>query len=218
MHIAEIEKVVAVGKVPSDEFDIYDEEWSGSVHSEDPIDELSERIKHLEFRLKEASALIKEKDSRILELGTLSRSQSGKTAIESTNLLLWQSELDGLYQEKIQTEIQFIILTAACQILATLADDQMALYEAQKSLSEDYQQLGLKLRQAENRVMVLEEKAEKLQMQCKELSRGSEVLQLQSEASRTSLFCFVQFILLGIAIGTCLMRLVPSPSSEAVPT
>uniref|UniRef100_A0A0A9HIK8 Uncharacterized protein n=1 Tax=Arundo donax TaxID=35708 RepID=A0A0A9HIK8_ARUDO len=93
----------------------------------------------------------------------------------------------------------------------------MALYEAQKSLSEDYKQLGLKLQLTENRAMILEDMAERLQEQCKDLSRSSEVLQLQSKASRVSLFCFVQFILLCIAIGTYLMRLSLS-STEVVPT
>jgi hypothetical protein len=127
--------------------------------------------------------------------------------------LLPQSDLDQLYQ-KAEAEIQCLILTRAYQTLANLADDPTALYKAHKSLSEDYKQLGLKLRHAEYRALVLEEK---LQVQCKELSRSSEVLQLQSKASRASLFCFVQFILLCIAIGAYLMQLVPS-SIEVVPT
>ncbi|CAO2191930.1 unnamed protein product [Urochloa humidicola] len=203
----EIEKIMAVGKEPTDDFDAHDDEWSGLANLQ-PIEEVSDdRIKHLESRLKEALALIKEKDSRIHEA----------SAVKNTNLLLSQYELDQLYQEKMETEIHCAILTRAYQASVTLAEDQMALYEAQKSLSEDYKQLGLKLRHTENRAMVLEEMAEKLQVQCKELSNSSEVLQLQSKASRVSLFCFIQFILLCIAVGTYLMRLSPS-SSEVVPT
>jgi hypothetical protein len=217
VHIAEIENFVALGKVASDEFDTYDDEWSGSVHLDEPIQEGSERIKHLQSRLEEVSTLIKEKDSRILDLGTLCQMQPTKTAVESSNLLLPWPELESLYEEKIEEEIKCIILTTAYKTLATVAGDQMALYEAQKSLCEDYKQLGLKLRHAENRAMMLEERAEKLQMQCKELSSSSEVLQLQSNASRVSLFCFLQFILLCLAIGTYLMQLEPS-STEFVPT
>lgn len=200
---------MAIGKEATDDFDVHDDEWSGSDHLEEPIEEVNERIKRLEFRFGEASALIKEKASRIHELEA--------TSIENTNLLLLQSELDQLYQEKMDAEIRCTIQTRAYQASVTLPEDQMALYEAQKSLSEDYKQLALKLRHTENRATVLEEMAEKLQVQCKELSNCSEVLQLQSTASRVSLFCFVQFILLCIAIGTYLMRLSPSPS-EVVPT
>jgi len=209
MHIAEIEKIMAIGKEPTDDLDVHDDEWSGSVHLEELFEEVNERIKHLESRLVEASALIKEKASRIHELEA--------TIIENTNLLLSQSELDQLYQEKMEAEIQCTVLTRAYQASVTLAEDQMALYEAQKSLSEDYKQLGLRLRHTENRAMVLEEMAEKLQMRCKELSGSSEVLQLQSKASRVSIFCFVQLLLLCIAIGTYLMRLSTS-STEVVPT
>ncbi|KAL6644603.1 hypothetical protein ACP70R_016211 [Stipagrostis hirtigluma subsp. patula] len=211
----EIQKFAAIGKDPSDDFDVHGDDWSGLVHLEEPIEEASEMIKHLESRLEEASTVIKEKDSRIL--GTLSWMQPWKTAIDGANLLLSHSELDRLFQEKMEAEIQSIILTRAYHTWATLADDQMALYEAQKSLCQDYKQLGLKLRHTENRAMMLEEMAEKLVVQCRELSRSSEVLQLQSKASRVSLFCFVQFILLCIAIGIYLMQLVPS-STEVVPT
>ena len=48
-------------------------------------------------------------------------------------------------------------------------------------------------------------------------SSSSEVLQLQSKTSRVSIFCFVQFVLLCIAIGTYLMRLSTS-STEVVRT
>jgi chromosome segregation ATPase len=200
---------MAIGKEAKDDFDGHDDEWSRSDHLEETIEEVNGRIKHLESRLEEASALIKEKASRIHELEA--------TAIENTNLLSLHSELDQLYQEKMEAEIRCAILARAYQGSVTTPEDQMALFEAQKSLCEDYKQLALKLRRTETRAMVLEETSEKLQMQCKELSNSSEVLQLQSKASRVSLFCLVQFILLCIAIGTYLMRLSPS-SSEVVPT
>lgn len=218
MHIAEIEKITAIGEEPSDEFDVSDDEWSGSVHLEEPNQDLMVRIKHLESRLQEASTLIKEKPSRIYELEAIQgRMQLGKTAIESTNLLLSQCELDQLYQEKMESEIQCIILTRAYQTSVTLVEDQMTLYQTQKSLYEDYKLLGLKLRHTESRAMVLEEMAEKLQLQCNELSNSSEVLQLRYKASRVSLFCFVQFLLLCIAMGTYLMQLSPS-CTKLVPT
>ncbi|KAJ1269013.1 hypothetical protein BS78_07G177600, partial [Paspalum vaginatum] len=207
-------------EAPSDDFDVHDDQWRGSARLREPIEEVSERIKHLKSRLKEASTPIKEKVSRIHELeANPSRMQPEKTTIESTNLhlLLSQSELDELYKEKMEAEIQCTILKRAFHASSTLFEDEMALCEAQKSLSEDYRQLGLKLRHTENRAMMLEDMAEKLQVQCKELSNSSEVLKLQSKASRVSLFSFVQFILLCIAIGTYLMRLSPS-STEVVPT
>jgi hypothetical protein len=72
MHVAEIENTMAIGKEANDDFDGHDDEWSGSDHLEEPIEEVNERIKHLQFRLEEASTLIKEKASRIQKLKTTS--------------------------------------------------------------------------------------------------------------------------------------------------
>uniref|UniRef100_A0A0E0EN09 Uncharacterized protein n=1 Tax=Oryza meridionalis TaxID=40149 RepID=A0A0E0EN09_9ORYZ len=122
------------------------------------------------------------------------------------------SYLGRLFLEKTEAEIQSIILTRAAQTWAPLVDDQIALYNAQKSLSGDYKQLELKLQHTKNRAAMLEEMAEKLKAECRDLSGRSEVLRLQSRASRVSLFCFIQFVLLFTAVGTFLARLLPSPT------
>ncbi|KAF2920305.1 WPP domain-interacting protein 1 isoform X1 [Oryza sativa Japonica Group] len=127
------------------------------------------------------------------------------------------SYLGRLFLEKTEAEIKSIILTRAAQTWAPLVDDQIALYNAQKSLSGDYKQLELKLQHTKNRAAMLEEMAEKLRAECRVLSGSSEVLRLQSRASRVSLFCFIQFVLLFTAVGTFLARLLPSPT-EYVPT
>uniref|UniRef100_J3MU51 WPP domain-containing protein n=1 Tax=Oryza brachyantha TaxID=4533 RepID=J3MU51_ORYBR len=128
------------------------------------------------------------------------------------------SYLGQLFLEKTEAEIQSIILTRAAQAWAPLAEDQIALYNAQKSLSGDYKQLELKLQHTKNRAMMLEDMAEKLKAECKDLSAISEVLRFQSRASRVSLFCFIQFILLITAIVTLLAPLIPSPTEDLVPT
>jgi hypothetical protein len=70
MHVAEIENIMEIGKEANDDFAGHDDEWSGSDHLEEPIEEVNERTKHLQFRLEDASTLIKEKASRIHELKT----------------------------------------------------------------------------------------------------------------------------------------------------
>lgn len=212
----EIQNFTMVGKESNDDFDVQDDGWSNSIDLNEPVEEASKKIRDLESRMEDASALIKEKDSRILELEALSRTRAWRSAIQSTNLL-FQPDLDQLLQEKMEAEIQCIILTRAAQTWTPLAKDQTALYEEQKSLLGDYKQLQLKLQHAENRATILGETVEKLEVQCKELSASSEILQLQSRASTVSLFCFIQSILLLIAIGTFLVRLLSS-STEVVPT
>lgn len=192
-------------------------EWSISPHCDESVEELSEKIKVLESKLEAATILINERDSKILELDALSQIQPQNNAACNDDLLSLQSDVDQLFLEKMETEIQCFILTRASHDWKPLTKDQVALSEAQKSLTGDRQSLETKLRHTENRAMMLEEMVDKLESQCKELSETAEVLKLQAKASRASLFCSIQFVLLCVAMGTLLVRFLPS-SPEIVPT
>ncbi|KAM3189484.1 hypothetical protein ACQJBY_068028 [Aegilops geniculata] len=213
----EIQNFVVIGKESTDDLEAHDDEWRNSLHIEESVEEANEKMKDLESRMEQASILIKEKDSIILELEALSRTRAWRSAIQSANNQLLQPDLDQLLQEKMEAEIQCIILTRASQTWTPVAEDRKALYEDQKCLLGDYKQLELKLRGAENRAAILGEMVEKLEAQCRELSASAEILQLQSRTSTASLLCFIQFILLLIAVGIYVVRLSPS-STELVPT
>ncbi|VAI18775.1 unnamed protein product [Triticum turgidum subsp. durum] len=215
----ELQMFVEIGKESSDNStDNSDEnEWSSSPNCEDFSEEISEKLKLLESKLEEASLLIDEKDSRILELDTLNKTKPGETALYNSKLLSLQSEVDQLLMEKMEADIQCFILKRASEAWQPQTEGQGALQEAQKTLSEDHKQLEVKLRHTENRARTLEDLVEKLESQCKELSNASEVLKLQAGASRASLFCSVQLVLLCIAVWTFVARFLPSPP-EFVPT
>ncbi|KAE8769735.1 WPP domain-interacting protein 1 [Hordeum vulgare] len=213
----EIRNFVLIGKESTDDLEARDDERSNSLHIEESVEEANEKRKDLDSRIEQASILIKEKNSRILELEALSRTRAWRSAIQSANNLLLQTDLDQLLQEKMEAEIQCIILTRTSQTWTPVAEDQKAVYEDQKCLLGDYKQLELKLRGAENRAAILGEMVEKLEAQCRELSASAEILHLQSRTSTASLLCFIQFILLLIAIGIYVVRLSPS-STEFVPT
>lgn len=213
----EIQMFVEIGKENSDNStaNYDDNEWSGSPDREEFSEELGEKLKLLESKLEEASTLIDEKNSRILELDTLN--QPREVALYSSKLLSLQSEVDQLLMEKMEAEIQCFILTRASEAWQPQTEDHHTLYEAQKSLSEDHKQLEVKLRHTENRAIMLQEMTEKLDAQCKDLSNASEVLKLQAGASRASLFCSIQLVLLCIAVWTFITRFLPTPT-EFVPT
>ncbi|WVZ65349.1 hypothetical protein U9M48_014729 [Paspalum notatum var. saurae] len=215
----EIQKFVEIRKeTDGDSITHHSEtEWSSSPHPEESVEELSEKIKVLESKLEEATMLINERDSKILELDALSQIKPQDTTACNSDLLSLQPDVDQLLLEKMEAEIQCFILTRASQDWKPLTKDQAALYDVQKSLSGDHKSLETKLRHTENRAMMLEEMVDKLESQCKELSETSEVLKLQAGASRASLFCSIQFVLLCIAVGTILVRFMPS-SPEIVPT
>lgn len=215
----EIQMFVEIGKENSDNStaNYDDNEWSGSPDREEFSEELGEKLKLLESKLEEASTLIDEKNSRILELDTLNQTQPREVALYSSKLLSLQSEVDQLLMEKMEAEIQCFILTRASEAWQPQTEDHHTLYEAQKSLSEDHKQLEVKLRHTENRAIMLQEMTEKLDAQCKDLSNASEVLKLQAGASRASLFCSIQLVLLCIAVWTFITRFLPTPT-EFVPT
>ncbi|GJM98473.1 hypothetical protein PR202_ga15488 [Eleusine coracana subsp. coracana] len=181
---------------------------NSTTQSEEFVEELSEKLQALELKLEQATILINEKDSKILELNALN--QARQEACNSN--LSMQSDIEQLLLEKMEAEIHCFILTRASQAWTQVASDEM-----QKSLVEDHKSIETKLRHSENRAMMLEEMVDKLEAQCKELSEASEVLKLQARASRTSLFCSIQLVLVCIALGTTLMRFLPS-STEFVPT
>ncbi|KAG8057147.1 hypothetical protein GUJ93_ZPchr0002g23911 [Zizania palustris] len=188
-------------------------EWGSSCNFDDSEEELSEQLKLLESKMEEASVVINDNDSRRVELDALNH----KPVLCNSELLSLQSDMDQLFMEKMEAETQCFILARASQTRKPLIEDQVAHLPSQKSLPEDHKQLEAKLRHTENRAMMLEEMVEKLETQCKDLARSSEILKLQARASRASLFCSIQFVLLCIAIGTFLVRLWSS-SSEFVPT
>jgi hypothetical protein len=183
--------------------------------SEESMEELTEKLQSLELKLEQANILIRERDSKILELNALNQTQQEAC---NSNLLPLQSDVEQLLLEKMEAEIQCFILTrASSQGWKFLSEDEAAAYEMQKSLPGDDKSLETKLWHSENRAIMLEEMVDKLETQCKDLTEASEVLKLQTRASRTSLFCSIQLVLVCIALGTLLMRFLPS-STDYVPT
>jgi TFIIF-interacting CTD phosphatase-like protein len=183
--------------------------------SEESMEELTKKLQSLELKLEQANILIRERDSKILELNALNQTQQEAC---NSNLLPLQSDVEQLLLEKMEAEIQCFILTrASSQGWKFLSEDEAAAYEMQKSLPGDDKSLETKLRHSENRAIMLEEMVDKLETQCKDLTEASEVLKLQTRASRTSLFCSIQLVLVCIALRTLLMRFLPS-STDYVPT
>lgn len=228
IYYPEIQKLVEMGKDPIlDDFAVnYEEaEGSSSMSFEPHILELNQKVEHLECKLKEASDTINAKELRLLELQTIvDKTQSKKTETESNDLSLlredlneMESEIELMLEKKMEAEVEYLIMTRTTQSWKFLFEDQIALFEEQKSLSSDGEQMMLKLRENESRAVLLKEQAEKLEAQCSELSVTAEVLKLHNRACKVSFFLFVQFVLLCIAIGLFLLQLLPQ-SGDVVPT
>ncbi|CAL9754612.1 unnamed protein product [Musa acuminata subsp. burmannicoides] len=219
----EIQNFWEIGKdvLPDDYGGQYEEtEGSSSPAVEVNLVEQNEKIEHLECKLGEALAVVRAKETKILELeAVLNRTERPNKESDSTDLLFFQekcrdmeTELENLLEKKIEVEIKYTILARTTQIWRVLEEDHIALLEEQKSPSGDQLKMMCEVENAENKTVVSRGGAEELE---KDLSAAEEVLKLQRIAYKYSLCFCVQIILLCIAFGLFLMQLFPSSSGVA---
>ncbi|CAL9159798.1 WPP domain-interacting protein 1-like [Musa acuminata AAA Group] len=219
----EIQNFWEIGKdvLPDDYGGQYEEtEGSSSPAVEVNLVEQNEKIEHLECKLGEALAVVRAKETKILELeAVLNRTERPNKESDSTDLLFFQEkcrdmemELENLLEKKIEVEIKYTILARTTQIWRVLEEDHIALLEEQKSPSGDQLNMMCEVENAENKTFVSRGGAEELE---KDLLAAEEVLKLQRIAYKYSLCFCVQIILLCIAFGLFLMQLFPSSSGVA---
>lgn len=225
---SEIEKFGEIEEEPDlDDFDDNYEEVEGSSSPSPEADsiQLNQKIEHLQYKLEEALAAISSRESKVLELeANLNRSGLPKKETENTDLPLLKEkceemefELESLLEKKIEAEIEYLIMTRATQGWKVLAEDHIALLEDQNSLAGDQLQIMHKLRDTENKAMMLKGQMEELEAYCTELVGIEEVLQLHNKVFESSLRCFVQLVMLFITFWLLLMQLLPQ-ASGVVPT
>ncbi|KAK1315842.1 hypothetical protein QJS10_CPA05g01295 [Acorus calamus] len=75
----------------------------------------------------------------------------------------------------------------------------------------------IRLRESENKAILLTSKAEELEASCRELLGTDELLKLQKQVCKVTMCSLVQIVLLCIAFGLFVMHIL-SPSIGVVPT
>ncbi|KAL6652563.1 hypothetical protein ACP70R_011488 [Stipagrostis hirtigluma subsp. patula] len=184
--------------------------------AETDIFEVNDKMENLEHKLKEASNTIREKELRLSKLQVLIDSAHSPTLEEASNIDQLEVEVERQLQEKIQAEIQCLVMTKARQNWQVRAEDQIAL-EEHKLSSGDITKMLLKLRDTESKIVMLKEQVDKLEVHEKELFGTTEVLKVQSRTFKVSLFGLLQLIMLCLSLKMFFSR-VPAPFSEVVPT
>ncbi|KAF2298187.1 hypothetical protein GH714_016918 [Hevea brasiliensis] len=133
-----------------DQFDSENIRQSSSLESQ--VLSLTENVKYLESKLEEANAMLTVKESRVVELeNTLIRGKSPTE--ESGNAIKLQqeksreieSELESLFKQKIEAEVEYLILTRTIQKLRVVAGDQLTFFEQQEALAGEQEQMLNKL-------------------------------------------------------------------------
>ncbi|KAL6845815.1 hypothetical protein ACP4OV_024390 [Aristida adscensionis] len=203
----------------------FDAEESSSSNKDDviflpdaevDIFKINDKMEHLEQKLKEASNTIREKDLRLSKLQVLVNTAHSPTLEEATNIDQLEMELERQLQDKIQAEIACLVMVKARQNWQVRAEDQIAL-EEHKLSSGDITKMMLKLRETENKIVMLKEQVDKLEVHEKELFGTTEVLKVQSRTFKVSLFGLLQLIMLCLSLKIFFAR-VSVPFGDVVPT
>ncbi|KAH0459408.1 hypothetical protein IEQ34_012222 [Dendrobium chrysotoxum] len=222
----EIQKIAEMGK----QYDENDRQFEGIVPYNSQMLEaylvdLRKKAENQESKLEEASTILEAKEQKLRELESL-LSQAQLPNMEATcdHLLPIQayeeeldSELEVLIKEKMEAEIEYLIITKTIQNWKILFEDHIALCKEQRYLAGDQEQIMLKLQDAEDKIIMLNVQKDKLEAYCKELVATENVLRLQNKVCRFSFCVIVQLMLLSISFVLFLMQLL-SPVDDVVPT
>ncbi|XVF76937.1 hypothetical protein PTKIN_Ptkin14bG0000300 [Pterospermum kingtungense] len=195
---------------------------SGSLETQ--VFTLTHKVKYLESKLEEARAVLQAKDSRISELETSvnsSRSrkeESGSTAeLQQDKYRETEFDLEVLFQQKIEAEIEFLALTRAVQKLRVSVGNQITLFEEQTSLVGEQAQMLNKLGEAESKAAMLKKQAEELEKYCGDVLGTEEVLKMQRSVCKVTSCFFTQLVLLVLVFMFVVLQLSPH-SGVVVPT
>jgi chromosome segregation ATPase len=192
-------------------------------HAQVDMLELNEKMERLEQKLKEASNTIREKDLRLSKLQVLISTAARPTLEEEEAASIDQlvTELEDHLQEKLEAEIQCLVMLEARQNWQIRAEDRVALEEHARASAGDSNSNNArmlhKLRETESKIVTLKEQVDRLEVHEKELYRTTEALRMQSRTFKVSLFGLVQLIMLCLSLKMFFARM-PAPFDEVVPT
>ncbi|KAH7574738.1 hypothetical protein JRO89_XS03G0337700 [Xanthoceras sorbifolium] len=209
------------GPSSSDQLDKMRENASSSLEMQ--VLNLKQNVKYLESKLEEARANIEVKESRVAELEAALNSSKPLKEDSGSNIELqpekcreMETELEGLFCQKIEAEIEYLTLTRAIQKLRVAAGDQTTLFEEQETLAEEQTDMLNKFGEAENRAAVLKKQAEELEKYWGDISGTEVVLKMQKGVCKVTSYFMIQLILLGLVLWLCVLHFSPHP--EVIPT
>ncbi|PKI35706.1 hypothetical protein CRG98_043864 [Punica granatum] len=149
---------------------------------------LTENIKNLEAKLEEARATVQAKEAQVSELeAALNLSKLPKEEPGSGEA---ESEIEGLFRQKIEAEIEYLAITRTIQKLRV---------EEQQSLADIQSNMITKLGKVEAKATELKKQAEEeayKNLVSADLKGVDEVLTFQNRACKASFFLILQLVLL----------------------
>lgn len=181
---------------------------------------LTQNVTILESKLEEVQGRLALKDSRIVELETaLSSGKFPKDESASTVGLSeekckdLESELEGLFRQKIEAEVEYLAFTKVVQSLNL----QLTILEEQEKLSENQARVLNKALDTESRASVLKNKAEELEKYYGDSLVVEESFVLQKKVCKVT-FCFFLQLMMFILFFWLLVSQLSLNSGVVVPT
>ncbi|KAF5461259.1 hypothetical protein F2P56_021071 [Juglans regia] len=180
---------------------------------------LMKDLRFLESKLEEMGAMLEAKDSRIVELeATINRSKSPKEesstsiGIQDEKCRETETELESLFKQKIEAEVEHLAITRTVQKMKDAAGEQFS--EEQNLLAGKQEQVQNKLGEAQSKAMMLEKQPE-LETYCGDRVGAKEVLKLQRACKLTSCF-LIQLIFLVTVFWYVVLQSSPPPGGVVV--
>ncbi|XP_054796972.1 WPP domain-interacting protein 1 isoform X2 [Prosopis cineraria] len=184
---------------------------------------LTENVNNLELKLEETQRILAAKNSRIAELETSLRNDK-PPSIESSTLVHLPEEyreadfdLDELFRQKIESEVECLLITKMMHDLKVEADFHLKQLEELEALSRKQAQFLPKLVEAESKASVLKNQSEELENHHGGTLEVLESFMMQKRVYKVTFYFWVQFLLLILAFWFFTSQLAPN-AKAVVPT
>ncbi|KAL5549431.1 hypothetical protein UlMin_004662 [Ulmus minor] len=188
------------------------------------VSSLKQNVKILETKLDEASSMRVAKESRVAELEATINSikslkeESGSTIeLQGEKYREIEDELEDLFRQRIEAEVEFLMITRATQSLKVVAGKQIKLGEEQETHAEEQAQMLSKLGEAENKAAKLNKQAHELENYLGDILDTEEVLATQKSMCKVATCLCMQLMLLVLVFWFFISQLSPHPGA-VVPT
>ncbi|EEF30618.1 conserved hypothetical protein [Ricinus communis] len=233
--LAEVQKLGEIGKVssiaesstfadrgihessPSEQLDSENIRQSNSLESQ--VLSLTHNVKYLESRLEEAEVMLKVKECKVAELenSLISGKSANNIELQQEKSREIETELEGIFKQKIEAEVEYLTLTKTIQKLRVAAGDQMTLFEQQENLAGEQVQMLDKIGEAERKAAMLMKQVEEVEKYRGDILGTEEVLRMQRRVCKVTSCFFMQLVLLILVFLLLVLHLSPQ-SGVVVPT
>lgn len=185
---------------------------------------LKQHVKLIEGKLDETRARLEVKESRVAELEdivNISKSfkeESGSTIeLQDEQYRELEAEVESLFRQKIEAEVEYIVIRTTTQKVKFATGDQIALIEEQEAVAGEQARILNKLGETQIRAAKLKERTEELGKYCGDILGTEDVFTMPNKLFKVSSCFFVQLLLLVLAVWFFLLQ-SSLPQGVVVPT